>query len=45
MSIIPAVFYLSNGLAGCSVGLRISRGARKLAQKSQIIKKIIKINK
>jgi len=30
-SITPAVSYLSTGLAGCSVGPGISRGARKLA--------------
>jgi len=30
-SVIPVVFYLSTGLAGCSVSPEISCGARKLA--------------
>jgi len=37
MSVIAAVFYLSTGLAGCSVGPGISCGARKLARTPQII--------
>ena len=32
MSVISAVPYQPIGLAGCSVGPRISRGARKLAR-------------
>jgi len=32
MSVIPAMFYMPSGLAGCSVGPEISRGARKLAR-------------
>jgi len=31
--------YMSTGLAGCSVGPGISRGARKLARTPRIIKK------
>jgi len=31
--------YLLTGLAGCSVGPGISRGARKLARTSRVIKK------
>jgi hypothetical protein len=34
-----AVPYLSIGLAGCSVGPRISRSARKLARTPRVIKK------
>ena len=39
MSVIPAVFYLSAGLAGCSVGSGISCGGRKLARTSRVKKK------
>jgi hypothetical protein len=39
MSVIPAVSYLSTGLAGCSVGPEISRGTRKLARTLRVIKK------
>jgi hypothetical protein len=38
MSVIPAVPYLSTGLAGCSVSPGISRGARKLARTPRVIK-------
>jgi len=37
--IIPAVSYLSTGLAGCSVGSGISCGARKLARTPRVTKK------
>jgi len=38
--VTPAVFYLLTGLAGyCLVGPGISRGARKLAQTSRVIKR------
>jgi len=37
--VAPAVPYLPAGLAGCSVDLRISRGARKLAGIPRVIKK------
>ena len=37
--ITTAVSYLSPGLARCSVGPGISRGARKLARTPRIIKK------
>jgi len=39
MSVTLAVPYLSTGLAGCSMDLRISRGACKLARTPWIIKK------
>jgi len=39
MFVIPALLYLSTGLAGYSVGPRISRGARKLTRTPQVIKK------
>jgi hypothetical protein len=39
MPVTPAVPYLPTGLAGCSVGLRISRGACKLARTPWVIKK------
>ena len=37
MSVTPAVPYLLIGLAGCSVGRGISRGARKLTRTSTLI--------
>ena len=37
MSVIPAVFYLSTRLAGCSVGPRISRDTRKLTRTPRVI--------
>jgi hypothetical protein len=39
ISVIFAVFYLFIRLVGCSVGPRISRGARKLTRTLQVIKK------
>jgi len=39
MSVTPAVPYMSTGLAGCSVGPGISRGARKLIRIPRVIKK------
>jgi len=39
MSVIPAVFYLSTGLAGCSVDPGISHGACKLTRTLRVIKK------
>jgi hypothetical protein len=39
MSVTPVVSYLSTGLAGCSVGSGISRGACKLARTPRVIKK------
>jgi len=39
MSVIPVVSYLSTGLAGCSVGSGISRGACKLVRTPRVIKK------
>ena len=39
MHVTTAVPYLSTRLAGCSVGPRISRGARKLTRTPQVIKK------
>jgi hypothetical protein len=39
MFVIPVVSYLSTGLAGCSVDPGNSRGARKLAWTSRVIKK------
>jgi len=46
-SVTPAVSYLSLvlslGLAGCSVGPEISRGARKLAWTPRVIKKKINL--
>jgi hypothetical protein len=36
--VTPAVPYMPTGLAGCSVGPRISRGARKLARTPRVIK-------
>ena len=39
--VTPAVPYLSTGLAGCSVGPRISCAARKLARIPRVIKIII----
>jgi hypothetical protein len=43
MFVIPAIFYLFIGLAGCSVNLGISRGAYKLARTPElyIYKKLI----
>ena len=41
MSVTPVVFYLSIGFAGCSVGLEISCGARKLTRTPQVKKKKI----
>jgi hypothetical protein len=38
-SVTPAVPYLSTGLAGCSVGPGISRGACKLTRTPRVIKK------
>jgi len=35
----PRMPYLPTGLAGCSVGPGISRGARKLARTPRVIKK------
>jgi len=40
MSVIPVVFYLSTGFAGCSIGPDINCGAHKLARTPQITKKI-----
>jgi hypothetical protein len=37
--VTPVVPYLPTGLAGCSVGPRISCGARKLARTLRVIKK------
>jgi hypothetical protein len=37
--VIPAVFYLPTGLAGCSVGPGISCGARKLTRTPRVTKK------
>jgi hypothetical protein len=37
--VIPAVFYLSTGLAGCSVDPGISCSARKLARTPRVKKK------
>jgi len=37
--VTPAVPYLPTGLAGCSVGPEISRGARKLTRTPRVIKK------
>jgi len=45
MPVTPAVPYMSTGLAGCSVGPGISRGAHKLARTSRVIKKKIIIKK
>jgi hypothetical protein len=39
MHVIPAVSYLPTGLAGCSVGLKISHGTRKMARTPRVIKK------
>jgi hypothetical protein len=39
MSVIPAVFYLPTGLAGCSVDPGISCGARKLTRTPRVKKK------
>jgi len=39
MPVTFAVLYLFTGLAGCSVSLEISRGARKLARTPRVIKK------
>jgi len=39
MPVIPAVSYLSTGLAGYLVGPGISRGVRKLARTPRVIKK------
>jgi len=39
MFVTLAVSYLLTGLAGCLVGSRISRGARKLVRISRVIKK------
>jgi hypothetical protein len=39
MFVISVVSYLSTGLAGCSVNPGNSRGARKLARTSRVIKK------
>ena len=38
-SVTPAVFYLSTGLAGCSVDPGISCGARKLDRTPRVTKK------
>jgi len=38
MSIISAVSYIAIGLAGCSVGPEISRGAHKLTRTPRVIK-------
>ena len=40
MFVISAVFYLSSGLAGCSVDPRISCDARKLVRTPRVIKKL-----
>jgi hypothetical protein len=37
--VTPAVFYMSTGLAECSMSPEISRGARKLARTPRVIKK------
>jgi len=42
MSVIPAMPYLSTGLAGYSVDPGNSRGARKLARTPRVIKKRMK---
>jgi len=42
--VTPAVFYLSTGLAGCSVGPGISCGARKLARTPRVTKKKKKVH-
>jgi type IV secretory pathway VirB3-like protein len=39
MFVIPVVFYISTGFAGCSVDRRISYGIRKLARTPRVIKK------
>jgi len=39
MSVIPAVYYMSTGLAGCLMGPKISRSVRKLTRTSRVIKK------
>ena len=44
MPVTPAVPYLLTGLAGCSVGREISRGARKLTRTPILIKIIIIID-
>jgi hypothetical protein len=39
MPVIPAVFYMFTGLAGCSVDPGNSRGTRKLTRTPRVIKK------
>jgi hypothetical protein len=45
MFVIPAVPYLSIGLAGYSVNLEISRDARELTRTPRVIKKKKNLNK